>query len=302
MRSSYSRFLYSFPLFVMVSSMPFNTGFALDNDIANMSLSKLQGINSGNAANTQDALGVDAHAVGDQSAMSGDSMGAVGKRFANMTLIMSPQCSSDSVLNGLDGAILKFPCQSIATAITGVICLPKLADCSDDKNFAPITVPVGSSKSIYGYDFSASCQANCTIRMAQNGAVITNADTINSQSKQEAAKNDQYNMVAQGYVGKDGYSQQQAYLWSFGKGGDNDVIGTQCINGAAGYLDSGEYHTCDNSQSGSFKTGCHEEKTCTDWKTTSRDIDTYHQCTLKAKVSDVQCDKVPVVTVQEVVI
>lgn len=282
---------------IMTLPLSLSAGFALDNPIASASLSTLQGVNSSNAANTQEALGVEAHAVGDQSSMSGDSMGAVGKRIATMSLVMKPQCNSDTVLNGLDGAELKFPCQPISSALTGTICLPKLADCKDSKNFAPLVVPLGSNNNIYGYNFTASCQASCTIKMSQNGAVITNADSITNQSKQAAAKNDQYNIVAQGYIGKDGYSKQQAYMWSFSKGGSNDVIGTQCINGAVGYLKNGEYHTCDNKEQGAMGQGCKTQKICLDWDIVHQIITTNRNCTLTSGSKDIQCPKVPKVEI-----
>ena len=242
-------------------------------------------------------LGVQATPIGSESSVQVDDMGVSGTRAANFTFSLKPNCHGSTRITTLDGIVFKIGCQAMSAGIDTNVCVPnKDNDCTQASNFVGFLLPTaGDVNSLLTYQVSARCKEGlCTGTISQKGMTTGNSGNLAEQATTAAASSDVYDMVSSGYLGKDGYSNTQAYMNSFSAKGSNNIF-ANCVNGVQGVFKDGVYYSCDGHESDTFA-GCHTQKTCTAYDFKEHSQTSTRTCTESSGSQNITCDKTAQVT------
>lgn len=246
------------------------------------------------------SLGVQATTVGSESSVQVDDMGVTGKRQVSFTFNQKPLCHSNSRIATMDGIVFNIHCDQPKASIDADVCVPyKGRDCTHPKDFFEFHLSTdGATNKLLNYAISTTCKDNqCTATISQQGTTAGNSGNLREKAASAAANSPIYDMVSTSYLGKDGYSNTQAYMRSFSSKGTNNVF-AKCMEGIKGVLKDGIYYSCNGHESDSFA-GCHTQKTCTAYEFKEHAKTHTRSCVETSASKKLLCTKTPKVTITQ---
>jgi hypothetical protein len=274
------------------------------------------GNESGN--NLMDSIGVSASTVGNRSSMSRDNMGVTGVLSATFDFtIKNHHCTFDQHRTALHGTYFIIPCakdqnneksekgeKADSSVIAALMCVESSqngVNCDHKKHYKSIKLPINNHiVTEYGYDITGHCDSSnhCQAKVTQKSQTITNADSINQQAATTAQNSDMHSMIANGYLGKEGYSDHQSYMKSFGDKGENNIF-AQCNKKIDAIFSDGMYYNCQGNENDTFdaKGKCITQQICTQWKMIDHEDISYQNCRLMADDKDQLCNRVTRVSI-----
>ena len=244
-------------------------------------------------------LGVSSQTIGAPSSDQVADMGVAGTTFASFSFRVKPACDHGTQRRlGLNGTALSIACQSPGSTVILNACIANatVAHCQR------VTIPLptnGTSIDAHGYGWTATCNAtgHCQGQMQHRLQITANSDSLPDAGRAAQQHNAAYQAIYATYAGKSGYNRTQAYMASFADNGSNNWL-SKCTTGMSGYLQQGQYYSCDKTQQGDLNRNCVSVKTCTHYTRHEKTTVTHPMCTLTATEKSVTCKRWPDVTVK----